>query len=615
MPVIRTEPVIENLKLRDFFKDDIYSIPSFQRDYAWGKSEAKDLIADLIDWTTDEERTPYYLMGQVVVVRDDETSFLQIVDGQQRITTLFLVLLAVDQLLSGMNFRPNGVQESLLQSQLTSSIVVEISEGNPIARIRLSDSNSATTSLNQDFLVSLISNSDELPEVKGLTQTNLLSNIRRIKTELAENFNSENDLFGFLEKIMTGVYLSRLEVESIPQALDIFEKLNNRGLNLSSADLLKNLLFQKSQVDDYDEISSIWSDAAQSIFSIKPKRASTMEFLVKAMIAGETGRSIPAAKVYREWGEIFRDNPARVDSFKRDIPIKAAALVHISKKNTPNGLSSESLQGAHYFGAVQHFTVLLAGSHLNQDSFKELARIVDDRTVLSILSRERSQDFERMIPEWSESIQRLPTTASTSDVHSASVRAMRDVNALIELARANFGRLQYSRPHEQDQIRYVLTRVSIKVESLARQTIESLWKRGLLERAGGQRPDKPFDIEHVAPQSAGSSSDLSEFDWRQGIGNLVLMHYSDNRAAGANHPSEKVGHYNSSELLLTRLLCDFSDLGALNQRIKRVVEKFQANRSWNLADWTKECTQNRENLYWELLESDFRTTLKVAIDE
>jgi hypothetical protein len=615
MPVVKTEPVIENLKLRDFFKDDIYSVPSFQRDYAWGKSEAKDLIADLIEWATDDDRTPYYLMGQVVVVRDEETSFFQIVDGQQRITTLFLVLLSVDQLLSIMNFRPTGVQESLLQSQLTSSIVVEIHDGEPIARIRLSDSNSVSTDLNQNFLVNLISDSMELPEVLGLTQTNLLANIKKIKSELTDQFNSETELFGFLEKIMTGVYLSRLEVESVPQALDIFEKLNNRGLNLSSADLLKNLLFQKSQVDDYHQVSSIWSGAAQTIFSIKPKRASTMEFLVKAMIAGETGRSIPTAKVYREWGEIFRDNSERVDSFKNEIQIKARALVFLSNKKTPDGQNSDTLQGAHFFGAVQHFTVLLAGSHLNLESFKELARIVDDRTVLSIISRERSQDFERMIPEWSQAIQILPAAASISDVHGASARAMRDVNMLIEQAKINFSRLQYSRPHEQDQIRYVLTRVSIKVESLARHTVESLWKRGLLERENGQRPDKPFDIEHVAPQSGGSSSDAFDFDWRQGIGNLVLMHYSDNRAAGANNPGDKVGHYNSSELLLTRLLCDSSDLGVLNQRIKRIVEKFQANRSWNLANWSSECARNRESLYWELLETDFRTSLQVVVDE
>jgi hypothetical protein len=611
MPVVKREPLIDNLRLRDFFKDDVYSIPSFQRDYAWGKSEAKDLVSDLHQWYTDEEPTPYYLMGQVVVVRDEQAGGLQIVDGQQRITTLFLLLLAIDHRLAELNFRPKGVRESLVQSQLTSSIVIEIDEGRPTARLQLSDSGNSFQNQNQEFLVKLISKENTLGSVIGATQANLLGNLKIIESELATRFSQMDDLFDFLERIMAGVYLGRLEVESIPQALDIFEKLNNRGLNLSSADLLKNLLFQKSDIEDYDYLSTTWAQAAQTIFQIRPKRASTMEFLVKAMIAAETGRSIPSSRVYREWSELFKESPERVSNFRNAVEEKSKALQFLSQRKRLDGTLMTSLHGAVYFGSVQHFTVLLAGTHLNNEAFEQLVKLVEDRTVLSIIARERSQDFERMLPEWSNSIHKLSDTASPSDVFENSSRGLRDVSSLLELAKLNLSKLQYSRSNDLDQIRYILTRISVRIESFAKHNTETLWKRGLIERDNGAKPEKPFDIEHVSPQSAGALVEIGEHDWKQGIGNLVLMHYSDNRSAGANDPAVKIGHYNSSELLLTRSLCDAADLGVLNRRLERIVAKMQGKRSWALSNWDSESALAREALYWDLLNDEFTETFKL----
>ena len=603
MPVVKSEPLIDNLKLRDFFKDDVYSVPTFQREYAWGKTEAKDLISDLFDWVSDDEPIPYYLMGQVVVVEDDEDGILQIVDGQQRITTLFLTLLAIDRRLSETGFVASGVKASLLRSQLTSSLITEVVEGRPFSRLILNGANKSGTS-NQDFLESLLTN-DQLDEVaSSATQSNLVANFNTIVRELTDKISDSEKLFAFLERIMAGVYISRLQVESIPQALDIFEKLNNRGLNLSSADLLKNLLFQKSTEEEYDGLSQTWAVASRRIFQIRPKRASTMEFLVKAMIASETGRSIPTAKVYREWSQLFKDSPESFAKFKTDLKAKAEALYQFSERKSVGGENLNALFGISFFGTVQHFTVLLAGSHLNHEAFMELVRLVENRTVLSLIARERSQDFERMLPEWAQSINELHQNSNRDDVFSASESGMKNLESLLDRAKSEVENLRYNNPTDSDQIRYILTRISVRIETLAKHNTNLLWERGLLIRVNGEKPGKPFDLEHVFPQSGGQSSNADYPEWGHSIGNLALMHYSDNRAAGDAAPSMKAPHYASSELLLTKSLCKFDDLGALNPRLSKILNKLSATHSWNLDNWNESSAAGRTLLYWELFSDE-----------
>jgi hypothetical protein len=97
--------------------------------------------------------------------------------------------------------------------------------------------------------------------------------------------------------------------------------------------------------------------------------------------------------------------------------------------------------------------------------------------------------------------------------------------------------------------------------------------------------------------------------WVDEIGNIVLLHPSDNRSAGDTWPREKVADYNSSQLLLTRSLCDFEALGQVNQRVQTVIDQLHELASPGLDEWSEAAAAARSNLYYELLRQEFSRTL------
>ena len=75
-----------------FSSDFDYEIPSFQRPYAWTEEEAGDLFDDLYDFYVSEADDEKYFLGSIVLVKEDDKPYSEVIDGQQRLTTLYLII-------------------------------------------------------------------------------------------------------------------------------------------------------------------------------------------------------------------------------------------------------------------------------------------------------------------------------------------------------------------------------------------------------------------------------------------------------------------------------------------------------------------------------------------
>lgn len=84
-----------------FSSDFDYEIPSFQRPYAWTEEEAGDLFDDLYDFYVSEADDEQYFLGSIVLVKEDDKPYSEVIDGQQRLTTLTILLAAITSKLSG----------------------------------------------------------------------------------------------------------------------------------------------------------------------------------------------------------------------------------------------------------------------------------------------------------------------------------------------------------------------------------------------------------------------------------------------------------------------------------------------------------------------------------
>jgi hypothetical protein len=597
------EPEFKKLHLRDFFEKASYSIPIYQREYAWTHDEIEALLTDLLEFNSGDE--PFYLMGQIVVVPSiaGDRDF-DLVDGQQRITSLFLLYLALKEQFAEFEPAENDSRAYKRAKVVLESIMIIDDEKERGGKPRLK-----TAAESEDFLLRIIDQQPTPIDPKSVTEKNLKANYQEIETFVKEQLTDAQKLLSFYDRISHSVWFLRLEVDSNEQALEIFEKMNDRGLALNSADLLKNLLFQNTSQSEYSILAEAWEFSATEVFSIKKKRVASMEFLLKALVASQTGESVPFKRVFRRWRTEFKDDPTLIGKFDSLLTSKATVLKRLASRETPQGNDSPELVATSFAGSIQQFTVLLAASNLEDIQFRLLARIADTRTFLSLLSKELPQDFEVILPKWANRVSRLSPIATAEEIYEASEIALVGLDSLFERARQQMMRLSYTKKLERDRIRFILATTTRCVEARAHRNVSDFWDRALV---GNKKVTnaKAFDIEHVMPQDAKYTSLAGDddTDWIDSIGNLVLMDYQDNRGAGNKAPQDKLDHYASSELLLTRSLCDIDDLGQLNPRLRRALEELSGKAS--LATWNRTAVEARGELYWEILAEELSEALR-----
>lgn len=90
--------------IKKVFSDDfVFNIPNYQRPYAWTTEQTEQLLIDLIDAIGDEsteiDRVPPYFLGNIVLIKPIDKSESEVVDGQQRLTTLTILFAVLKKLL------------------------------------------------------------------------------------------------------------------------------------------------------------------------------------------------------------------------------------------------------------------------------------------------------------------------------------------------------------------------------------------------------------------------------------------------------------------------------------------------------------------------------------
>ncbi|MBF0108865.1 MAG: DUF262 domain-containing protein [Magnetococcales bacterium] len=220
-----------------------YRIPSFQRDYSWGTEEWEDLWTD-IQGTLPVGGEPAHYMGYLVLKTEDHRTF-DVIDGQQRLTTISLIVLAAMRLLK--NFIPQDSPANPNQirlNQLRANYIGYLDPVSLVSRNKLS-LNRHNDGYYRDYLVSL---SDHPPErgFPASTQT-MLKGFQWLERRLRDHIQGASDpgmaLARFVETLSDTLFFTVITVADEINAYKIFETFNARGVRLSATDLLKNYLF------------------------------------------------------------------------------------------------------------------------------------------------------------------------------------------------------------------------------------------------------------------------------------------------------------------------------------------------------------------------------------
>lgn len=302
-----------------FSSDFDYSIPSYQRPYAWTEVQAGDLFADLFDFFVKEKDETYFL-GSIVLIKDEGKPDAEVIDGQQRLTTLTILLTALTTQFSGelrTDFE-NYIREPGRASQGLK----------PKPRLALRDRDRQFFA---DYVQAL-----KLPELLALdpakldneSQRNIRRNAEVLLAKLEENFKGDIDkLCEFGAFLVQRCFLVAVSTPSPKSAFRVFSVLNSRGLDLLPTDIIKSDIIgsiknQKTQ----DDITELWEE-----LEVKTGRDGFAELFghIRMISAKEKAR--------RALLEEFRDQVVKKSSSSEDLVatvIEPYAQAYLIAKNS-----------------------------------------------------------------------------------------------------------------------------------------------------------------------------------------------------------------------------------------------------------------------------------------
>lgn len=228
-----------------------YEVPKYQRQYTWGKSEALEFLDDLKSFANENSQGALFLGTVIFDISEINTSIIKIVDGQQRITTMLILLIACKQVAKNIN--------SVSFAQEIQNKITFISRTGESVGPRLVTSESI-----KDIFTYISSSEWDGVFIDRLNNKSIKRQVNKIKPIYDFFFKEIQNLnHSQLEKFINTIYDSyvvRIDIENEMEAFSIFERTNARGVDLEASDLLKNYLFQ-SGIDGLDEI---WSQIIEN---------------------------------------------------------------------------------------------------------------------------------------------------------------------------------------------------------------------------------------------------------------------------------------------------------------------------------------------------------------
>jgi len=236
-------------------KDQKFAIDYFQREYRWKEKHIKTLIEDLTttflksykegDKRTEVANYQNYYLGPFVFNKNTDTGKKSIIDGQQRITSITLLLIYL-----------NHLQKT--SQQKVSIIELIFSEKYGEKSFNMSDESreSCLTSLFEYGNYSVQENDDE-------TVRNMVERYEDIDQSFPDEIN-ETTLPFFIDWFIENVVIVEITAYSDENAYIIFETMNDRGLNLTPTEMLKGYVLSKiTNKKQRNEINDLWRDQIQ----------------------------------------------------------------------------------------------------------------------------------------------------------------------------------------------------------------------------------------------------------------------------------------------------------------------------------------------------------------
>lgn len=310
--------------LLEFFEqnqNNQFVIPIYQRLYSWKKEQCEQLWDDIIK-TGGNDQIKGHFIGSILYVRDDDThsSPLLIIDGQQRLTTITLLFIALRDHLND----EDEFLEKFSREKIESYLINSNKDGDNKFRLILSESD-------KDTLLSLIDKNKRKPSEPSLK---IVENFKLFEEWIRKNTDKLETIFKGLEKLMI-VWIALKKEKDDPQL--IFESMNSKGIELTQADLIRNYIIMETEIKKQEGFYNGYWRAMEEDFK---QNETLFNQFVKHYLTIKIGKIPNEKRVYEAFKDYRQKEGIGIEDLLKDLKKYCGYFCQIAfKKEADKGLN------------------------------------------------------------------------------------------------------------------------------------------------------------------------------------------------------------------------------------------------------------------------------------
>jgi hypothetical protein len=582
--------------VEQLFEQNRFRIPPYQRDYVWERIQLADLMDDIfeaMDEVAGDARA--HVIGNITTCRADD-NVLEVIDGQQRLTTLFLVLCGIRDVFAALGADDKEISnvEGLLSSRPGLHLTAARTQtGRLLSDIFKGQTENLTrrkrASKHTPLEVKNISNN--FLDVRDMLSRRAVGRDYADLGEVEEGvlqraaLRKVDNLYTFL---IRNVHAVLFQADNPELAIRVFQGANTRGLSLGQMDLLKTEILARV-IDNRDYLNQ-WDAIMQEVDG-------KADAFLRYHIALEYGVFTSKSKIYRWYRDAARTNLVDLSDvdhiltrMHRNARLYACFLAHRGPNDRPvEALTRISLMGAN---KRQHILLLMAAAHLDNIDprlFDRFCAEVERLVFVSLVADEEPKEEEKRFSEWAQRL-RFVTSAPDLDMVLAETlqrrrHTKRDefLRNVVEMRATDSEGLPCSTAKVPQRMRYALASIARHLEIEGQASKHATLDTFL-----------DMELEHILPQDpksaparafiAGFASDGEEryHEHASWIANMTWLTKGRNGSAGAGSFASKTPHYLGSGVVMNTLLVPGVYSSA--SRMGRLSAAHPAFSSWLPAD-------------------------------
>ena len=521
-----------------------FVIPRFQREYSWDKKNYQEFLEDMVGNLVIKEgkiSSSQYFLGTMLFIgnfTEGTEQEIQVVDGQQRLTTITI-------LFSALSDRFVGLGQATLSRQLFSYIMTEDDDGNEVRILKSKTSYPFFSYFIQDKDKSLNpeATTEEEHCIKEtyeyfhaqLTETKLKAMLKRKHgSEIVDALSEVDILKALRDQVLNSTFVS-ISTTDRKQANKVFEILNAKGKRLAHIDLIKNKIFEVlNKVEPADFAEETWKEIKEILSSGKESVGFATFY---QHFWSSKYKKVYSNKLYEAFNATIKKNEAEYSAFLNELLRNAKIYMQIVNPKREDYDNRKEYFGVvqslncinNYFNVVQVRIALLALFDVKQREIIDLTML---RSTLSYLENfhfaynailaNRTNRLEKIYSSFAIALRKASTKVAARDIiQNELIAPLDELFPTFENFSAKFVALSFTK---KDKASNVKTKYAInKLNSFYSET-EVFSDDG--------------SIEHIISEREGGDA--------LNIGNLILLEGKLNDEAGHKDYSDKCAAYAKS---------------------------------------------------------------------